>query len=372
MSRFRKTHLILPDSFCPRLREGVQLLKNSDLGFMLSVDVGKFTRISEQGAYLVPLLDGTRSLAELKELLQRKVKEPIPAAAFDGFFISLAKSNLLENAPEIEGLQNKRKITVRKILHPRSPLVKGDKVLQKLAQQVQRIPYPVRLAVMALLLINGVIAPTMLFATTQIPIITLSSAVSFQAVAWVMSLVLLEIVLHELSHGVALTMYGATVRGFGVGVHYFLVPFAYTDTSDSYRLRRSERIVVSLAGPAVDLMLLGVTAVSLFLLPPNSYAAYILTLLMGYQISVIIWNMNFFLPLDGYYIVADLLNEPALRQQGIRYWLHAPLRWLRIHQKKYTSRQRLVYAVYGVLLITYLAVFFFSAFSAVQFGQQLP
>lgn len=372
MSRFRNTQPTMPDSFCPQLREEVQLLKNDDLGFMLSAEVGKFTRISEQGAYIVPFLDGTHSLAELKDLLQEKVKEPVPIATIEGFFVNLARSNLLDGAPEIEALQKKRTINLRLLLHPRLPLLKGNKVLQKLAHGIRLIPYPARLVAAIALLLNGLIAPFLLISQSKLSVAPLSSAISFQAVAWVMGLVLLEIVFHELSHGVTLTMYGATVRGFGVGVHYFLVPFAYTDTSDSFRLKRSERIIVSLAGPAVDLALLGITAVSLIFLPPNSYAAYILTFLMGYQISVIFWNMNFFLPLDGYYIVADLLNEPALRQQGTRYWLQAPLRWLRIHKKKYTPRQHFVYAIYGFLLITYLTVFFISAFSAAQFSQQLP
>ena len=372
MFKFRKAQPPLPDSFQPRLRDGVQFHDSGDLGFMLSVNVGKFTRISEQGAYIVSQLDGDHSLADLRALLQSTVKEPVPLNALEAFVVSLAKSNFLEDAPEIEAFQHKRKFNMRKILHPRLSLLKGTRIMQSLANLFGKVPYSLGFVVMILLLLNGIVSPLLLISLNHVPIVTISSGLSVKTGIVVMSLIFLEIVCHELGHGVVLTMFGATVRGFGLGVHYFLIPFAFTDTSDSYRLKRHERILVSLAGPAVDLVFLGVTAVSLFVLPPDSYATHILTFMMGYQITVIIWNLNFFLPLDGYYIVADLLNEPALRQQGIRYWIYAPLRWIRINKKKYSSRQHIVYSIYGALLITYLAIFLISAFSAMQFSQQLP
>lgn len=119
--------------------------------------------------------------------------------------------------------------------------------------------------------------------------------------------------LHEYAHGTALTKYGGEPGEVGVGLFYF-GPMFYVDTSDSIRLRTKERIMVSLAGPLVNLIF-----GSAFALASLYYPSHILR--MGAFFSFY-FSLFWFLPLienDGYYAYADLVGNPNIRQDALRY-----------------------------------------------------
>jgi putative peptide zinc metalloprotease protein len=70
-------------------------------------------------------------------------------------------------------------------------------------------------------------------------------------------------VAHELAHALTASYFGVKVREFGVGLLYYMIPVAYTDRTDSYRLTSvHSRAAIALAGPAFDLCAAGLSALA--------------------------------------------------------------------------------------------------------------
>jgi putative peptide zinc metalloprotease protein len=78
-----------------------------------------------------------------------------------------------------------------------------------------------------------------------------------------------------------------------------VLPFAFVDRTDAYRLRsRVHRLALALAGPLADGVAMGVTAALVLTAPPRiaALAAYLLAV----QVLAMLMNLNPLLAGDGY------------------------------------------------------------------------
>lgn len=156
--------------------------------------------------------------------------------------------------------------------------------------------------------------------------------------------------LHEYGHGVALAKYGGHPGEMGVGLFYF-GPMFYVDTSDSLRLRTRERIMVSIAGPMVNLLLASaLTLVNLY------YPSHILKMGAFFSFySSLFW----FLPLienDGYYAYSDFVGNPNIRQDALNY-IKSKLRLAPSNEKieKLSRLEKFNILAYGLMVIIFVA-----------------
>lgn len=171
----------------------------------------------------------------------------------------------------------------------------------------------------------------------------------------VMLLSLLGAFIHETGHASALVSYGCkqTEIGFGMYLYY---PVLYTDVSEAWKLSRSRRAMIDMAGvyfqSVFQVLLLG-----LFFLNGSPILIYFFL----FTDLIMFRTMNPFLRMDGYWLVADLFGIFNLREQStklIKYYFlklfglkradRAPLHTLK-------PRARVTLAVYTVLS----TVFFF-------------
>ena len=127
----------------------------------------------------------------------------------------------------------------------------------------------------------------------------------------------LLIILHEFGHGLAVKAIGRSVTSAGVGWYWF-GPVAFVDTSDAWAGTRAQRILVSAAGPAANVLLGALAAAVAYwsTLPLLTIAAWQFAL--AAYIGVI-ENLNPLLEFDGYYILVDLLDRPNLRRDSLRW-----------------------------------------------------
>jgi len=124
--------------------------------------------------------------------------------------------------------------------------------------------------------------------------------------------------LHEFGHALACRHYGGECHEIGVALMMFS-PSMYCDVSDADRLpSRAVRLAIGAAGMYVELVLSAV-AFALWwntrpgLLHHLSWAVFLAT-----QVSVVAFNLNPLLRLDGYYMLCDWLGVPNLRQKADR------------------------------------------------------
>ncbi len=125
-------------------------------------------------------------------------------------------------------------------------------------------------------------------------------------------------VLHELGHAFACRRYGGECHEIGLALMIFS-PSMYCDVSDAGRLAsRSARMAIGAAGMYVELVL---SAAAFFLwwntrdglLHQLCWTVFFVT-----NVSVIAFNLNPLLRLDGYYILSDWIGVPNLRQKADR------------------------------------------------------
>lgn len=116
---------------------------------------------------------------------------------------------------------------------------------------------------------------------------------------------------HELGHASACKHFGVRHGGIGFGL-YLNFPVLYTDVTEVWKLDRTQRCVVNLAGVYFQSYWL-IILLSVFLLTGNDIVRYlILVMNLGF-----VMTLNPFFKFDGYWLASDLLGVPNLRQRSL-------------------------------------------------------
>lgn len=120
---------------------------------------------------------------------------------------------------------------------------------------------------------------------------------------------------HELAHAVAAVRFGCKCYNIGLGI-FFIIPVFYADVSEVWRLRRSSRITVNLAG-VIAQSLIG--AALIIALPiTESKLRGIISLIIAANTFSVAANLIPFAKLDGYWVLSDLLSISDLQRQTHR------------------------------------------------------
>lgn len=178
---------------------------------------------------------------------------------------------------------------------------------------------------------------------------------------------LVQLSLHELAHSVVCRLFGAKPGGFGFGLLWGVVPIFFTDTTDAYTIdNKYRRMLVSAAGPLVDLVCLGITALVAWLSPSGSLAARLALAYSALPLTMLLINLNpFLIRMDGYWILADWLEQPNLRQTALRYlWRQIRGLFGRVDQPLSLDvqpsqqwHQHVLYGVYGIVAVGWTVAF---------------
>jgi len=132
-------------------------------------------------------------------------------------------------------------------------------------------------------------------------------------VMWIMA----HIAVHEFAHSATCKRVGGHIKEFGVGLLYYLIPVAYVEFSDSYRLSKNRRAAIALAGPVTDLLLASVTSVVVWLGPQGLRTVAIHVLF--YEMSIFFFNCNPLMPSDLYKVMENLMGVVGMRKRSFEY-----------------------------------------------------
>jgi putative peptide zinc metalloprotease protein len=143
--------------------------------------------------------------------------------------------------------------------------------------------------------------------------------------AWLGGVALLllpTLALHELAHGAACRAFGRRVKALGLTLLDRFVPSAYVDVTDIWMAPRRARITVSLAAPALNLLLLAATGAGAALAAVNGAgaAAWWLRTAADANLILFAWTSWPFggAQSDGYHALSDALRLSALRARAFR------------------------------------------------------
>src|SRR5207247_2206343 len=127
-------------------------------------------------------------------------------------------------------------------------------------------------------------------------------------------------VIHEFGHGLSCKKFGGEVHEMGL---LFLVfsPCMYCNVSDSWMIpSKWKRIVISSAGIYVELLIAALATFVWWNTPNQPFVNNLsLSLMIVCSVSTVVFNANPLMRYDGYYVLADWIEIPNLRERSNRY-----------------------------------------------------
>lgn len=195
------------------------------------------------------------------------------------------------------------------------------------------------------------------FLTTK-DLLTFSNKVNAYTIIGLLLFMLASSFFHELGHASACKRFGIKQGGIGFGL-YLNFPVLYTDVTEVWKLDRSRRCVVNIAGVYFQLMCI-IPIIVCFMLTDSDVLRYMI-IIMNFGF---VMTLNPFFKFDGYWMASDILGVPNLRQRSkeiIRYYINK-LRRRSIGEMPYMQRMKKKakwgFAVYAIVVNLFMAYYF--------------
>lgn len=332
----------------PMLRDGVEKIVGLE-GMTLLHDTGNGTyhRISDLASRIIDLFDGTRSIDDIADMINdcRFQGPRIGPEHVETLTRGLMKQQLL-----VGGTPRKRRRTGFDRMLPRFLLTTGFAGLLDPLVSALRPWYrtaPVTIAVLTSLLGYALgLTRIALAGMTRTAFDPEQTAIAALAA---LPIQLLAILLHESWHGIVAGLHDQPVRGLGVALMFWIIPVAYVDRTDAYRLRdRRLRVAIALAGMVNDGWVMGLTAVVAAW--STGLTHQVAGTLAGYQLILLLANLNPLAPSDSVSAVEAVTGEVDLRGRArtmlVSTLLHRPLL---SYLSRLSTPRRTLYLWYGVL-----------------------
>ncbi|WP_437203699.1 hypothetical protein [Planctomicrobium sp. SH664] len=133
--------------------------------------------------------------------------------------------------------------------------------------------------------------------------------------------------IHEFGHGLSCKHYGRECHSMGVMLLVFS-PTLYCDVTDSWMLKNKwQRIMIGAAGMYVEMILAAVAIFTWYNTQPGLLNHLALNVFFVSTVTTVIFNLNPLLRYDGYYMLSDFLEIPNLRpkasklmQEAFKWW----------------------------------------------------
>ncbi|MDH4187656.1 MAG: HlyD family efflux transporter periplasmic adaptor subunit, partial [Nitrospira sp.] len=155
--------------------------------------------------------------------------------------------------------------------------------------------------------------------------------------------------LHEFGHAFAVKVFGGEVHEMGIML-LVLSPVPYVEASASSAFASTwQRALVGAAGMIVELALAAMALYVWVSVEPGTVRTLAYNTILIAGISTVLFNGNPLLRFDGYYILADLLEIPNLRQRANTYLGYACERYD-------STSERAWFVIYAVSSFIYRVV----------------
>jgi putative peptide zinc metalloprotease protein len=261
--------------------------------------------------------------------------------------------------------QERAKITAatfRNLLQIKIGAINPDRFLTRTYPRVRWFFTPAAVAVGAILFLfslYGIYLEREHLAGTSYLALAAGNGLTGFACVWLSTILVMFV--HEFGHAYAVKHHGGRVDTIGFMLMFGLVAM-YCDTSDSHLFpNRMHRVHVALAGTYTGFFLMPIAVLLWWLTPAGLVLhdfAYCMLVFLG--VTTIVFNYNPLIKLDGYFVLADLLDMPGLQEDAFRYLgylVQRHLLRLQVECPVVGRRRKQILALYGVLSLTY-SVFF--------------
>jgi putative peptide zinc metalloprotease protein len=325
----------------PQLRSHVRLHRHAYRGAVWYVIEdrlgGKHHRFNFQAYRILDLLDGSRSLDEVWQLLSTQLDDSTPTQdEILRLLSTLHAADLVQVdiTPDLAELLERRSKQVRRkwisrLGNPmglRFPLWDPDALLTRLAQVIR----PLQGAWLPALWL-ALVLPALLIAPAHWAALTATSRDQLLASNNLLMLALLfplVKVVHELGHGLACKRFGGEVHETGLMLLMFY-PVPYVDASHAAAfVSKWQRALVGAAGMLAEFAIAAIAFYAWLLLEPGLARGVAYNVAVLASVTTLFFNGNPLLRFDGYYILADLIEIPNLAARATRHWQYLAERYV--------------------------------------------
>jgi CRP-like cAMP-binding protein/Zn-dependent protease len=211
------------------------------------------------------------------------------------------------------------------------------------------------IAVQVVVAVAGLVAFVDLVVSGRFTIGGASLAASFIAL-WILDY--FSVVIHELGHAVILIRNGRRIKSAGFMI-YFGSPAFFVDSSDSLMMDRRQQIVSSAAGPYAETVLASLSSLIIWWFP-DWFLSQTLFVAAALNYYLVMMNLIPLLELDGYFILADVIQVPDLRPRSLGFLRDDLIR--KVRHWEHFSKQEVGLALYGILGIAFTIFVLYSSF----------
>jgi putative peptide zinc metalloprotease protein len=331
----------------PSVVERAQLTADAPTYILKDTAGRRYMKLSEEGLFVWHLMDGERTIADICRAYVARFQRPAPHEALRALArLHEAGFARFENAgPAGQLAAVTPAARLRSLLSLCTwywSLPDVDRKVTALYGRVRALYSPLVQATLLVVAGAGMIAFGWHIAASAV---WTAGAASRSLLIWLASFAL-HILVHEAAHATTCKHFGRQVQRAGLG-WYFFAPVAFVDTSDIWAAAKLPRILVSIAGPYVNLVLSGTAALVAFFLAGTDWQEVLWSFsAIGYVLVLV--NINPLLELDGYYVVMDLLEIPNLRARALAH-LGAVLRGGAVEE----PRRRRIFVLFGAASLAY-------------------
>jgi putative peptide zinc metalloprotease protein len=336
----------------------------------------RYYRLKDHERYLLGFLDGDHTLDDAQKAYEKHYRpDRLKLEDLEAFAQQLLTAGLAQNDSPRAGKQlfDRRKKrrrselmqTLTNILYIKIPIFDPERLLTAMLGYVGWIFSMTFFLLSVAFMAGAVLLVTTHFETFRSKLPDYHEFFSFKTVVYLWAALGVVKVIHEFGHGLSCKVFGGEVHEMGA-LFLCLSPALYCNVSDAWTLpNKWHRIVISAAGIYVELIIAAAATFVWWNTPSHPFVNNLaLSLMVVCSVSTIVFNANPLMRYDGYYVLADWLEIPNLRERSNRFLMNVFLEQClgieTVPEPYMELGRRILFVSYAVLSYLYRWVVTFS------------
>ena len=353
--------------------------------FVVKDPIGlRYYRLKDNEHFLLQFLDGKHTLEDAQKAYEREYRpERLKLEDLEGFAQQLLTAGLAMSDSPKAGKQlfdrrgkRQRQEWLQKftnILYIKIPIFDPERILQRMLRYVGWIFSGLFFLLSVGLMLAAVLLVATHFETFRSKLPNYHEFFSFKSVVYLWISLAVVKVIHEFGHGLSCKRFGGEVHEMGF-LLMCLSPALYCNVSDAWVLpNKWHRIIISAAGIYVELVIAAIATFVWWYTPTQPFINNLaLSLMVVCSVSTVVFNANPLMRYDGYYVLADWLEIPNLREKANRYLTNLVLDrclGIEIPPEEYMELWRkLLFVIFAIVsyiyrwVVTFSILYFFYSF----------
>jgi putative peptide zinc metalloprotease protein len=291
----------------------------------------RYYRFNRQEYFVFQLFDGEHTLEQIRDRFEDEFKpHRLEYQDLESFARQLVTAGLVQHEQHGAGRhlferrakqrRMKRLAAVTNILYMKIPVFDPDRILTWMYQYLSWIFTRWFFALSVGLMLAAVIHVTLHFDTFYAKLPAYQEFFSLNSLLYMWIALGVVKIIHEFGHGLSCKAFGGESHEMGI-LLMCLSPALYCNVTDAWTLAdKWKRIIISFAGIYVELVIAAIATFVWWYTPQypvvNNIALCVMVLC---SVSTVVFNANPLMKFDGYYILADWLEVPNLREKSNKF-----------------------------------------------------